>query len=91
MVRSGGFGGGPALDLGGATLGHAHWLGGLGLGQAQGLAAFGKPVPVDVGLVAVARLGVGFLAADLGDDAAAHGFLFQHHAEFAADVTEFPG
>jgi pimeloyl-ACP methyl ester carboxylesterase len=22
---------------------------------------------------------------------AAHGFLFQHHAEFAADVTEFLG
>jgi pimeloyl-ACP methyl ester carboxylesterase len=22
---------------------------------------------------------------------AAHGFLFQHHAELAADVTEFPG
>jgi hypothetical protein len=60
-----------ALDLGDATLVYAHALGGLRLGQAQGLAASGKPVPVDVGLVAVACLGDGFLAADPGDDVVA--------------------
>ncbi len=39
-----------------------------GLGQAQGLAALGEAMAVDVGLVALSRLGDGFLAAESGDD-----------------------
>src|ERR1700722_2221444 len=60
-----------ALDLGDAALGYAHLVGDLRLGQAQGLAPLGEPVPVDVGLVTLARLGNGLLATGLSDDAAA--------------------
>jgi hypothetical protein len=33
--------------------------------------------------------GVDYAYRELGEGAAAHGFLFQHHGEFAADVAAF--
>jgi hypothetical protein len=58
----------PRSNLGDPALGHAHPLGDLGLSQAERLAPLGQAVAVDVGLVAVAGLGNGLLAARPGDD-----------------------
>ncbi|CAO5163300.1 hypothetical protein FAIPA1_230032 [Frankia sp. AiPs1] len=60
-----------AFDLGDPALADAHVLGDVGLRQAEESAAFCEPVAVDVGLVAPAGLGQGFLAAGVGDQAGA--------------------